>query len=78
MPARRRQSRGGEAVKLAFANEKVDLQDGIRIDWPDSWVHARASNTEPIMRIIAEAPTRAVAEARIAAVKKVVDATLGR
>jgi phosphomannomutase len=71
-------NRAVEAVKKAFANEKVDLQDGIRIDWPDSWVHARASNTEPIMRIIAEAPTRAVAEERIAAVKKVVNATLGR
>jgi len=64
------------AVKQAFLKEKVDLQDGIRIDWPDSWVHARPSNTEPIMRIIAEAPTRAAAEEKIAAVQKVVDATL--
>lgn len=71
-------NRAVEAVKAAFASERVDLQDGIRIDWADSWVHARASNTEPIMRIIAEAPTRAVAEQRIAAVKRVVDQTLGR
>src|SRR5690349_515730 len=35
------------AVKQAFANEKIDVQDGIRIDWDNSWVHARPSNTEP-------------------------------
>ncbi|MGB7157690.1 MAG: phosphoglucosamine mutase, partial [Tepidisphaeraceae bacterium] len=64
------------AVKQAFAGERIDTQDGIRIDWDDSWVHARASNTEPIMRIIAEAPDRATAEARVAAVQKVVDAAL--
>ncbi len=64
------------ALVKAFSTEKVDLQDGIRIDWPDSWVHARPSNTEPIMRIIAEAPTKAVAEEKIAAVQRVVDQTL--
>lgn len=64
------------AVRAAFSNEKVDTQDGVRIDWGDSWVHARASNTEPIMRIIAEAPTRAAAEARVQAVRAVVDRTL--
>jgi phosphomannomutase len=67
-----------EVLKKAFASEQVDTQDGIRIDWPKEriWVHARASNTEPIMRIIAEAPTRAQAEAKIAQVQKVVDGAL--
>lgn len=69
-------TRAVEAVKKAFASEKVDVQDGIRIDWPDAWVHARASNTEPIMRIIAEAPTRALADEKVAMVQKVVDAAL--
>jgi phosphomannomutase len=64
------------AIKQQFAGEKCDTQDGIRIDWADSWVHARPSNTEPIMRIIAEAPDRAAAEKRIAAVQAVVDQTL--
>ncbi len=64
------------AVKSAFAGEKTDVQDGVRIDWPDSWVHARPSNTEPIMRIIAEAPTREAAQARIDAVRAVVDTAL--
>ncbi len=35
----------------------VTTDDGIRIDYPDYWVHFRKSNTEPIIRIIAEAPT---------------------
>lgn len=43
-------------LKQAFAGQKIDLQDGIRIDWPGKWVHVRPSNTEPILRIIAEAP----------------------
>jgi phosphomannomutase len=66
--------RAVEAIKKAFANEKVDLQDGIRIDWDTdrAWLHARASNTEPIMRIIAEAPSRELAEKRIAQVQQVV------
>lgn len=41
-----------------FDKDKKNLEDGIRIDWPDAWVLVRPSNTEPIVRIIAEAPTR--------------------
>ena len=70
--------RAVEAIKRQFASEKIDTQDGVRIDWPDSWVHARPSNTEPIMRIIAEAPDRRAAEERIAAVRRVVDEALAR
>ena len=69
--------RAVEALKTEFAHEKVDTQDGLRIDWADAWVHARASNTEPIMRIIAEAPDRATAERRIADVQAVVKRVLG-
>lgn len=69
-------NRAVEAIKAKFASEKVDLQDGIRIDWPDAWVHARPSNTEPIMRIIAEAPTKAAADDRVAAVQDVVKTVL--
>ena len=72
--------RAVEALKKEFASEKVDTQDGIRIDWASqrAWVHARPSNTEPIMRIIAEAPDRAEAEQRVAGVRKVVDEALGQ
>src|SRR5205823_12628645 len=50
-------NRAVEALKKQFAQEKLDTQDGIRVDWQKSWIHARPSNTEPIMRIIAEAPS---------------------
>ena len=36
---------------------RVNTDDGLKVDYPDSWVHLRKSNTEPIIRIIAEAPT---------------------
>jgi phosphomannomutase len=64
------------ALKKQFASEKIDTQDGLRIDWPNAWVHARPSNTEPIMRIIAEAPDRATADEYIARVQKIVNAAL--
>ena len=70
------------AVQAELANEAgvtVDVQDGIRIDWlaERSWVHARPSNTEPIMRIIAEAPDRPTADRRIEQVQAVVRRALG-
>lgn len=44
-------------------NENVNTDDGVRIDFGRSWVHVRKSNTEPIVRIIAEAPTMEEASA---------------
>jgi len=71
-------NRAVDALKKEFASEKVDTQDGLRIDWEAdrTWVHARPSNTEPIMRIIAEAPSRAAAEEKIHRVRAVVDRVL--
>ncbi len=69
-------NRAVEALKKEFAHEKVDTQDGIRIDWDRAWVHARPSNTEPIMRIIAEAPDRAEAQRRVDQVQAVVNKAL--
>lgn len=46
-----------ERVKRTFADERIDTSDGVRIDFADGWVHLRSSNTEPIVRIIAEAKT---------------------
>jgi len=37
----------------------VDVADGIKMEWPDGWVHVRASNTESIIRVIAEAGNEA-------------------
>ena len=44
-------------VKERFKNEEVTDIDGVKIDFPDSWVHLRKSNTEPIIRIYSEAAT---------------------
>ena len=45
------------ALETRFADAQKDVRDGLRLSWPDSWLHVRASNTEPILRAIAEAPT---------------------
>ncbi|MCP4634682.1 MAG: phosphoglucosamine mutase [candidate division Zixibacteria bacterium] len=44
-------------LRKGFPKASINLDDGIKFDYEDSWVHIRASNTEPIARIIAEAPT---------------------
>lgn len=43
-------------LKRAFPDATADMQDGLRLAWPDRWVHIRPSGTEPIVRVIAEAP----------------------
>ena len=50
----------------------------MKIDFPDSWVHFRKSNTEPIVRIYAEAGTMEKAEALIADMKKVMNSIIGK
>lgn len=45
------------ALTAAFADADVDTQDGLRLSWPDRWVHIRPSGTEPIVRVIAEGRT---------------------
>jgi phosphomannomutase len=62
-----------EAVRKAFALEKLSTIDGVRIDWESGWVHVRGSNTEPIMRVIGEAEDERTARALIDRVRKVVD-----
>jgi phosphomannomutase len=46
-----------DALRGAFPGAAADTQDGLRLAWPDRWVHVRPSGTEPIVRVIAEAPT---------------------
>ncbi len=57
-------------IKTKYAAERITDIDGVKIDFENSWVHLRKSNTEPIVRIYAEAHTDREAEelaARIAA-----------
>ncbi len=44
------------ALTKRWPDADVNRVDGLRLDWPDRWVHVRPSNTEPIVRVIAEAP----------------------
>lgn len=46
-----------ESVKKHYSNEKITDIDGVKIDFPNSWVHLRKSNTEPIIRVYSEAST---------------------
>jgi phosphomannomutase len=46
------------ALRGAFPDAEADTQDGLRLAWPDRWIHVRPSGTEPIVRVIAEAPTK--------------------
>ena len=50
-------------VKEMYANEQVNDIDGVKIDFPDKWVHLRKSNTEPIIRVYSEAATMEDADA---------------
>ena len=52
-----------EKVKEMYANEQVNDIDGVKIDFPDKWVHLRKSNTEPIIRVYSEASTMEAADA---------------
>lgn len=51
-----------EEVKKRYASEKITDIDGVKIDFADSWVHLRKSNTEPIIRIYSEAHSMEEAE----------------
>lgn len=61
------------AVKNRYASEKVTDIDGVKIDFADSWVHLRKSNTEPIIRIYAEAQTADEAAALAGKIKGGID-----
>ncbi len=59
------------AMREKYSSEKITDIDGVKIDFKDSWVHLRKSNTEPIIRIYAEAHTMEEAEALADNVKQV-------
>ena len=51
-----------EKVKEQFKNEQINDIDGVKIDFPQGWVHLRKSNTEPIIRVYSEAATEQEAQ----------------
>lgn len=61
-----------KAIKTKYASEKITDIDGVKIDFKDSWVHLRKSNTEPIIRIYSEAKTLEEAQALGESIKNVI------
>ncbi|HYN80688.1 MAG TPA: phosphoglucosamine mutase [Gemmatimonadaceae bacterium] len=66
-----------KALRKVFADADADLQDGLRLAWSDRWVHVRPSGTEPIVRVIAEAPTEDAARELIRQSRAPLDALSG-
>ena len=66
------------SVKEEYATEQITDIDGVKIDFADSWVHLRKSNTEPIIRIYAEAKDAAEAEQLVERIKQTIDAIASR
>ncbi|MDE6557421.1 MAG: phosphoglucosamine mutase [Duncaniella sp.] len=64
------------AMKERFANEQITDIDGVKIDFADSWVHLRKSNTEPIIRIYSEASTMAEADALAEEIKSIISSMI--
>lgn len=62
-----------QELEAAHKNDPYNTIDGLKIDFPESWVHLRKSNTEPIIRIYAEGATFAEAEALVNSIKGEVD-----
>lgn len=56
-------------LEQKYQHEEHSTIDGLKIDFPQSWLHLRKSNTEPIIRIYAEAPSLAEAEALVGKIK---------
>ena len=56
-----------------YKNEKIDLIDGVRIDFIDSWVQLRKSNTEPIIRIYSEAKSEEKSNKLISEIKTLIE-----
>lgn len=59
-------------VKKRYSNETITDIDGVKIDFADSWVHLRKSNTEPIIRIYSEAATMEAADELANQIKEVI------
>lgn len=64
------------ALEAAYSDANAQSGDGLRLDWDDRWVQVRASNTEPILRVIAEAPDKQIAESLCAEAMNVVQSAV--
>jgi phosphomannomutase len=61
-----------DRLKEGLQADSLSQLDGVRLDWSDRWILLRGSNTEPIVRLIAEAPTQDEARALIEKAKNLI------
>jgi phosphomannomutase len=59
-----------DRLRHRFADAEADERDGLRLSWADRWLHVRPSGTEPIVRLIAEAPSPPEAETLVAVARE--------
>ncbi len=52
-------------IRKLYPSQKVNLSDGIKVDWKDGWIHIRVSATEPMIRIISESRSEDKAQERV-------------
>jgi len=52
-------------LRYFYRDSELDLTDGVKILWPDRWIHVRGSNTEPVLRLVAEATSEEAAQGLI-------------
>ena len=62
-------------ISKTFEDCEQNTVDGLKLIWEDSWIHIRKSNTEPIIRIYAEATSKQVAEDKITNIKRCIQYT---
>lgn len=66
-----------QEIRQEAGSSRVDDRDGLRIDFDRSWVHLRPSNTEPVVRVIAEAPEKKDAEKLVADMRRRAESIIG-
>lgn len=60
-----------EQIKAMFPDGKVNLMDGLSVEYPDFWFNLRPSNTEPLLRLAVEGASKEIVEQKVAEMKKV-------
>ena len=65
------------AIRSKFHDQKLTMLDGVHVDFGDSWLHARRSNTEPVIRVTAEAPSSDQAESMAGELRDFVQGMVG-
>ena len=61
-----------EALKAEYAEGDQDMLDGLTVNYPDFWFNMRASNTEPVMRLNAEAKDQVALDELVSRLKEII------